>query len=96
VSKSGFSFVYMGMKTRQQTDQLKELRARTDRDLAQWINLRLDEGLQSRGARAEEIYLEVAPVLVVANLKAAERVRLEVKLERLAESFEIACSAVSV
>jgi hypothetical protein len=94
-SKSGCCFVYIGMITRPQNAKLKELRARTDRELITWIDRRLDLGLESYGAAAEEIYLEVAPLLLVANAGPRDRVRLESKLEQLAECFgATACAAV--
>ena len=93
--KSGDCFVYIGMITRSQTSKLKELRARTDRELVAWIDHRLDLGLQSYGATAEHIYLEVAPLLLVANADPFDRSRLESKLEQLAECFgAAACASV--
>jgi hypothetical protein len=80
------------MITRPQTTQLRELRARTDRELVVWIDRRLDAGLRGQGD-AEEIYLEIAPLLLVANADPRERSRLESKLERLSDCFEIACAA---
>ena len=65
------------MITRSQTSKLRELRARTDRELVTWIERRLDEGLQSYGSAAEQIYLEVAPLLLVANADPFDRSRLE-------------------
>jgi hypothetical protein len=78
------------MITRPQTTKLRELRARTDRQLIEWIDRRLDLGLQSYGVAAEEIYLEVAPLLLVVNASPRERSRLESKLEQLAECFGVA------
>ena len=92
--KSGDCFVYIGMITRSQTSKLKELRARTDRELLVWIDRRLDEGLQSYGPAAEQIYLEVAPLLLVANAGPLDRSRLESKLDQLAECFAVACASV--
>jgi hypothetical protein len=93
--KSGNCFVYIGMITRSQTSKLRELRARTDRELVAWIDRRLDLGLQSYGAAAEQIYLEVAPLILVANAGPLDRSRLESKLEELAESFgAAACASV--
>jgi hypothetical protein len=81
------------MMTRPQTTiQLKDLRARTDRQLIAWIDRRLEAGLRSHGAAAEEIYLEVAPLLLVANADATQRLRWEAQLEQLAECFATACA----
>jgi hypothetical protein len=93
VSKSVVSFVYMGMKTRPETIKLNELRARTDQQLITWIDRRLDAGLRSYGPAAEEIYLEVAPLLLVAHAGPRDRARLESKLEMLAESFGAVCAS---
>jgi len=83
------------MITRSQRSKLKELRARTDRELIAWIDRRLDFGLQSYGAEAEQVYLEVAPLLLVANAGSLDRSRLESKLEQLAECFgAAACASV--
>jgi hypothetical protein len=83
------------MMTRPQSAKLKELRTRTDRELIEWIDRRLDLGLQSYGGGAEQIYLEVAPLLLVANADPRDRSRLESKLEQLAECFgAAACAAV--
>jgi hypothetical protein len=79
------------MNNRPQITKLKELRARTDRELIEWIDRRLDAGLRTHGAAAEEIYLEVAPLLVVAHTGPFDRARLESKLEQLAESFQVLC-----
>lgn len=76
------------MMTRAQTRQLRELRARTDRQLIAWLERRLDAGLRTHGAAAEEIYLEVAPLLLIANADPGDRARLESKLERLSGCFE--------
>lgn len=85
----------IGMMTRPQSAKLKELRTRTDRELIEWIDRRLDLGLQSYGGGAEQIYLEVAPLLLVANADPRDRSRLESKLEQLAECFgAAACAAV--
>jgi hypothetical protein len=81
------------MMTRPQSAKLKELRTRTDRELIEWIDRRLDLGLQSYGSAAEQIYLEVAPMLLVANADPRDRSRLESKLERLAECFGAAACA---
>ena len=70
--------------------RLRALRARTDRELVEWIDRRLDAGLECYGACAERIYLEVAPLLLVANANARDRARLEAKLERLAGCFDLA------
>ncbi len=79
------------MKTRPKISKLEELRARTDRELITLINMRLDQGLATQGPEAEKIYLEVAPLLLVANAGPRERARLETKLEDLTESFEPLC-----
>jgi hypothetical protein len=93
--KSRDCFVYIDMINRSQTSKLRELRARTDRELVAWIDRRLDSGLQSYGAAAEQIYLEVAPLLLVANAGSVDRSRLESKLEQLAECFgATACASV--
>jgi hypothetical protein len=92
VSKSGICIVYIGMTTQPQNRELSELRARTDRQLITLINRQLDRGLTSRGVIAEKIYLEVAPLLLVANADPLERSRLESKLDKLIESFETACA----
>ena len=76
---------------RGELNKLEELRERTDRELITLINWQLDRGLAVRGADAERIYLEVAPLLLVANPSPRERARLETKLERLTESFEPLC-----
>jgi hypothetical protein len=81
------------MITSPHTAKLRELRQKTDRELKAWINRRLDLGLQSYGAEAEAIYLEVAPMMLVLNAEARERRRLESKLEQLAECFGVACMA---
>ncbi|MGA7240877.1 MAG: hypothetical protein WBY44_34660 [Bryobacteraceae bacterium] len=93
MSKSGGCFVYIGMITRPQSAKLEELRARTDRQLIEWIDRRLDLGLQSYGSAAERIYLEVAPLLLVANAGPRDRSRLESKLDQLAECFDAAACA---
>ncbi len=80
------------MNTRPQRRQLKELRERTDRQLIAWLEMRLDAGLLTYGAAAEQIYLEVAPLLLVANASPADRARLESKLDRLAECFDLLCA----
>jgi hypothetical protein len=95
VSKSGGCSVYISMKTRPQSAKLKELRARTDRELITWIDRRLDAGLTSYGYAAEQIYLEVAPLLLVSNMDPHDRSRLEAKLEQLSECFgAAACASV--
>lgn len=81
----------MGMKNRQEQSKLYELRARTDRELIALIERRLEAGLRSEGAAAEEVYLEVAPLLLVANADTDIRSRLETKLDRLEECFS-ACA----
>jgi hypothetical protein len=80
------------MMTRPYTTKLTELRERTDRELIAWIDKRLEFGLQTHGSVAEDIYLEVAPLLMVANANPYDRARLELKLERLCESFQALCS----
>jgi hypothetical protein len=71
--------------------KLRELRERTDRDLITLINMQLDRGLAVRGSEAEKIYLDVAPLLLVANPNRRERARLEAKLEELTDAFEPLC-----
>jgi hypothetical protein len=71
--------------------KLQELRERTDRDLITLINMQLNRGLAVRGSAAEKIYLDVAPLLLVANPSRRERARLESKLEELTEAFEPLC-----
>jgi hypothetical protein len=83
------------MITRLEAAKLRELRERTDRELIAWIDRRLDLGLQSYGASAEQIYLEVAPLLLVAHAGPRDRSRLESKLDQLAECFgATACASV--
>jgi hypothetical protein len=82
------------MITRPQSEKLEELRARTDRQLIAWIDRRLDLGLQSYGGDSERIYLEVAPLLLVANAGPGDRSRLESRLDQLAECFDAACASV--
>ncbi|HEX3877378.1 MAG TPA: hypothetical protein VHW24_10350 [Bryobacteraceae bacterium] len=72
--------------------KFQALRARTDRELMELIDRRLDAGLRSFGAQAEDVYLEVAPLLLVANVGPRDRSRLEGKLESLAERFHTACA----
>lgn len=81
----------MGMKNRPHNTKLHELRARTDRDLLSLIERRLDLGLRSHGPAAERIYLEVAPLLMVANPEFPARMRLEGKLAQLEEVFGAEC-----
>jgi hypothetical protein len=82
-----FSIVYIGMNNRQEHSKLNQLRARTDCQLIELIERRLSAGLRSEGAAAEKIYLEVAPLLLIANLDADMRSQLEAKLDRLEECF---------
>jgi hypothetical protein len=91
VIESRHWFVYIGMTTQASNTKLQELRARTDRQLIAWIDRRIARGLQSCGCSAERIYLEVAPLLVVAHAGPADRARLESQLEQLAESFDADC-----
>ena len=81
------------MMTSPHKAKLRELRQRTDRELKEWIHRRLDLGLQSYGAEAEAIYLEVAPMMLVVDADARERRRMESKLEQLADCFGVACMA---
>lgn len=80
------------MKNRPQTTKIDELRARTDRELLALIERRLDLGLRSNGSAAEHIYLEVAPLLMVANADDPARLRLEEKLAQLEEVFGASCA----
>jgi len=75
------------MNNRQEHWKLNQLRARTDRELIELIERRLETGLRAEGGDAEQIYLEVAPLLLVANADSDLRSRLEAKLERLEECF---------
>jgi hypothetical protein len=84
-----FSIVYMGMKNRQEKSKLYQLRARTDRELIALIERRLEAGLRTDGASAEKVYLEVAPLLLVANVDPDIRSQLEAKLNRLEECFSV-------
>lgn len=81
----------MVMKNRPQDTKFLELRARTDRELLSLIERRLDLGLKLEGPAAEKIYLEVAPLLMVANPEFPARARLQAKLARLEEVFD-ACA----
>jgi hypothetical protein len=76
--------------------KLAELRAKTDRQLVTLIRSRLDDGLASARASAEEtcaeaerVYAEVLVLLpTVCDVTEAERRRLESKLARLRELLE--------
>lgn len=81
------------MDNRPQTSKINELRERTDRQLIAFIDRRLDVGLRSYGPAAEKIYLEVAPLMLVANAAPGERSRLESKLERLEATFNAMCAS---
>lgn len=80
------------MMNRPQNSKLLELRHRTDRDLVTLIDRRIDAGLRAEGDQAEKIYLEVAPLLLLANAEPVMRRRLESKLARLEEWFGAACA----
>ncbi len=90
------------MKTRSESSKLVELRAKTDRQLIEIINHRLNAGLalaravwtDSSEARAWQIYAEVRRLLPwVNNLTRADRRSFEVRLADLAALLEVLSSS---
>jgi len=66
---------------------LQRLRAKTDRQLAVLVRRELDRGLdhlrQSRPCAAKRSYEAAEVLLAMAELSAADRARLELKLDQL-------------
>jgi hypothetical protein len=81
------------------TSQLAELRARTDRDLAQYVRHRLELGLRLASAQswreAEAAYAESAHLLpVVYGLDESEQRLLQAELRHLRDMLNSAEDAV--
>jgi len=77
------------------TSQLAELRARTDRDLAQYVRHRLELGLRLASAQswreAEAAYVESAHLLpVVYGLDESEQRLLQAELRHLRDILDSA------
>jgi hypothetical protein len=79
------------MTTAPASSSLQRLRAKTDRQLAVLIRRELDRGLaqanQARPCDARRIYDTAETLLAVAELSAADRARLQQKLDQLRDAL---------